>query len=181
MFCHDYENPISMKLRIWHRMSYFAYVSSLSYVFALLGPIIASATMSRDLWLPFYLGIGLLVGALPIVMFLPRPATEDDRQRFLNASVDDATEQTPLIADPSSQASDVGQKDNPSILQKLVGEVRVIRSLILGRPNFQQLIIITILLAIASSNTSVLVLYLSKRYNRTFESVRFSIPRNGLY
>jgi hypothetical protein len=47
-----------------HRTSYFAYISSLSYAFSLFGPILASTTMSLTLWLPFYLGTGLLIGAL---------------------------------------------------------------------------------------------------------------------
>ena len=40
---------VRIPLKTRHRTSYFAYVSSLSYVFSLFGPIWASTTMSLNL------------------------------------------------------------------------------------------------------------------------------------
>src|SRR6478735_8557406 len=55
------------------RAIYFGYMSSVSYVVALLGPALASATMSLSLSLPFWLGISLLLLAVPTIQRLPSP------------------------------------------------------------------------------------------------------------
>ncbi|KAF2175188.1 major facilitator superfamily transporter [Zopfia rhizophila CBS 207.26] len=153
------------------RTSYFAYVSSLSYIFSLFGPILASTTMSLNLWLPFYLGIGLLIGAFPIIAFLPQPALHGTSA---NEPTVDATEETPLVNESMSQdeSADTPRVDS-SITKGILLELKGILCLVTGRPNFQLLLVTVLVLGIANSNTSVLVLYISKRYGRTFAEVGY--------
>jgi hypothetical protein len=131
--------------------------------------------MSLNLWLPFYLGIGLLIGALPIIAFLPQPALHSTSA---NGPTKDATEETPLVNESVSQDESAdSQLAHPSIIKRILLELKDISYLVIGRPNFQQLLITVLILGIASSNTGVLVLYISKRYGRTFAEVSIGSQR----
>ncbi|KAH6623692.1 hypothetical protein F5144DRAFT_595815 [Chaetomium tenue] len=56
------------------RATFFGYVNAVSSVFSLqLGPALASATMTALLWLPLWLGIAILLLAVPVVSALPLP------------------------------------------------------------------------------------------------------------
>lgn len=170
-----HRSSMEYPLKSRHRTSYFAYVSSLSYVFSLFGPILASTTMSLNLWLPFYLGIGLLIGALPIIAFLPQPALH---RTSANEATEDATEETPLVHESISQDEPADTpRARPSITKRIFLELKDILYLVIGRPNFQQLLVTVLILGIASSNIGVLVLYISKRYGRTFAEVSIGSPR----
>ena len=154
------------------RMMYFSYLSSISYVFALLGPVLASATMSVNLWLPFYLGLGLSIGAIPILLLVPKhttPSRTDSRHR--EEPQLDTDETAPLIpASPDNPDQDgiaTTSRYEPKFVQRLISEARKI----FGRPNFPSLISIAVLLSVAGSSTSVYLLYLSKRYHRSFAEV----------
>ena len=131
--------------------------------------------MSLNLWLPFYLGIGLLIGVLPIIAFLPQPALH---RTSANEPTEDATEETPLVNESMSQDESADTpRARPSIMKRILLELKDILYLVIGRPNFQQLLVTVLILGIASSNTGVLVLYISKRYGRTFAEVSIGSPR----
>ena len=152
------------------RMIYFSYLSSISYAFALLGPVLASATMSLTLWLPFYLGLGLSLSALPILLLLPRQSTQPrDHSQPCEQPPNDTDEIAPLISDISDQDEIAAtSKHRMGIVHRLVSEVKTVCE----RPNFLKLIAIGMLLSIAGSGTAIYLLYLSKRYHRTFIEVR---------
>ncbi|KAG7283956.1 hypothetical protein NEMBOFW57_010314 [Staphylotrichum longicolle] len=58
------------------RATFFGYVNAISSIFSLqLGPALASATMTALLWLPLWLGIVLLLLALPVLSALPSPSS----------------------------------------------------------------------------------------------------------
>jgi len=134
--------------------------------------------MSLNLWLPFYLGLGLLIGALPIITFLPQqtlPGTSANDST--EGAIEDATEETPLVNETMSQDESADtSRARPSILKRILLELKEISNLVIGRPNLQQLLVAILILGIASSNTSVLVLYISKRYGRTFAEVSIGPP-----
>ncbi|KAH6847206.1 hypothetical protein B0I37DRAFT_397483 [Chaetomium sp. MPI-CAGE-AT-0009] len=56
------------------RATFFGYVNAVSSIFSLqLGPALASATMTALLWLPLWLGIAILLLAVPVISALPLP------------------------------------------------------------------------------------------------------------
>lgn len=152
---------------VHHRTSSFAYFSSVSYVVSLIGPVLASLTMTRSLWLPFYLGIGLLLMTLPIILLLPR-TTEQDKGRHSN----EGSEANSLLGAPlhSNEATDASVL-NIAIPKKVLLHLKATGSLLIGRRNFQLLLAAFMILALASSSTAILVQYISKRYQWTFAQV----------
>jgi hypothetical protein len=154
------------------RASYFSYISSTSYVVSFLGPTLASFTMSRNLWLPFWINIALLACAVPIIGMLPVT-----HQVFTTiASADDdgiVGEVGPLLdgrdTNPDRYAN--AFEPHPSIFLSIVYAVRKMKRLVTGRWNFQILLCSFFLTALASSDTKLLVQYISKRYEWTFAEV----------
>ncbi|KAL3468899.1 major facilitator superfamily domain-containing protein [Aspergillus californicus] len=156
------------------RTSYIAYVSSLSYIFSLCAPVLAAATMSVNIWLPLHLGLTMLVGSLLIIAFLPQ--AQPDLLRRPSSSAEDVTEETPLLRElQPPDHRDVSQERETSRFRKAWSACRTITRLIFIRIDFTYLIVITLLLAVASSSTELLPLYLSKRYNKTFAQVGYLI------
>ncbi|VUC31593.1 unnamed protein product [Clonostachys rosea] len=148
------------------RATYFGYMSSISYVVALLGPALGSATMSILLWLPFLLGVALLLVAVPVILglsFSPGhvssdPDTEEQRQG--------------LLSSPVLKAQDSQKRD--SIFYSVVAHVRVLLDIITGHPrNFSLLLFSFFLTSLASSDTKLLVQYISGRYHWTFASAGY--------
>ncbi|CAG7559815.1 unnamed protein product [Fusarium equiseti] len=149
------------------RAIYFGYMSSVSYVVALLGPALASATMSLSLSLPFWLGISLLLLAVPTIQRLPSPT--DTSQ---NAGDLDEEQQAPLLSSPLLKA----QEDEQSILHSVVERIRTIKNIVTSHPkNFTLLLFSFVLTSLASSDTKLLVQYISARYKWTFVSAGYLI------
>ncbi|KAI3401099.1 hypothetical protein diail_244 [Diaporthe ilicicola] len=143
------------------RASYFGYMSSISYVVNLLGPALASASMTLLLWLPFWIGITLLIIAIPIISMLPDHNTTSDRR-------DEQSQ--PLLSSPLLKAQDPG----PTILQSVVDRFHVLRAVLASHPrNFSLLLACFLLASLASSDTKLLVQYISKRYQWTFASAGY--------
>jgi hypothetical protein len=129
--------------------------------------------MSLNLWLPFHLGLGLLIGALPLIAFLPLPTPHStSANEPTEGTAEDATEETPLINESMSQDEST---DSPRVRQSIVEGIlsgsKDILHLVTGRLSFQLLLLAMLILGMANSNTSILVLYISKRYSRTFAEV----------
>ncbi|KAF2270846.1 hypothetical protein CC78DRAFT_573203 [Lojkania enalia] len=157
---------------ILNSASYFSYVNSISYVVAFIGPSLASFTMNRNLWLPFWISIALLIMGIPIIKMLPEankamplpiPRSEDN----------DADEAGPLLAERSPSPSRYYNAfETPkSAFQDILQVARKLIRLITGRRNFQILLLSFFLTALASSDTKLLVQYISKRYDWTFAQV----------
>lgn len=148
------------------RATYFGYMSSVLYAVTLSGPALASATMSLSLWLPFWLGILLLLLAVPIASMLP----SDKASRGRSPSEGRAAE--PLLSSPQLKARDT----SPSLLSSTVGRFQVLQTIVTSHPrNFSLLLVSFVLTALASADTKLLVQYISKRYYWTFASAGYLI------
>lgn len=143
------------------RASYFGYMSSITYVVNLLGPALASASMTLLLWLPFWIGITLLVIAVPIISMLPDHNTTKDQR-------DEQSQ--PLLSSPLLKAQD----SHPTILQSVIRRFQALRLALASHPrNFSLLLACFLLASLASSDTKLLVQYISKRYRWTFASAGY--------
>lgn len=162
------------------RASYFSYISSVSYVVAFMGPSLASFTMSQSLWLPFWIGIALLLAAIPTIYLLPE--TKNHPSKYSPEPDPAAPETDPLLRQrPSSptrysNAFKVDKRPSNHIIQTVMTLIR----LIIGRRNFQLLLASFLLTALASSDTKLLVQYISKRYNWTFARAGYLLSAKAL-
>lgn len=159
---------------MYHSASYFSYISSTSYVVSFMGPTLASFTMSRNLWLPFWINIALLTCAIPTIRMLPETQKKKS-SRLISPGADGGAsdEAGPLLGDRDGSPHRVSKafETHPSIFQNVADAVRKMVSLITGRQNFQILLCSFFLTALASSDTKLLVQYISKRYEWTFAQV----------
>ncbi|KAJ9157593.1 Major facilitator superfamily transporter [Pleurostoma richardsiae] len=147
------------------RATYFGYMSSISYVVGLLGPALASATMTLLLWLPFWIGILLLLLAVPAITLLPSTRTTSR-----NGSEPNDEQARPLLSSPLLKAQDT----EGSLLRSVAGRFGTLHSIITSHPrNFSLLLLSFLLTSLASSDTKLLVQYISKRYHWTFASAGY--------
>ncbi|KAF1987422.1 MFS general substrate transporter [Aulographum hederae CBS 113979] len=144
-----------------HRTSYFGYTGSVSYVITLLGPAIAGMTMTMNLWLPFWIGISLLVFGMPFVLLLPSHKKQPSRFPFRNGESSPILERTSSESKRIKDTMTVEPKDYRSII---VSEFRKVPKLIFGRRNFQLLLLALLFAQLASASTTILVVYIAKRY-----------------
>lgn len=148
------------------RASYFGYMSSVSYIVNLLGPALASLSMTALLWLPFWIGIALLLAAIPVIRMLPDHVSLSEGTKH-----DEQTQ--PLLSSPLLKAQD--QQDT-SLLASVLERFRTLRTVLASHPrNFTLMLICFLLASLASSDTKLLVQYISKRYSWTFASAGYLI------
>ncbi|KAF1921335.1 major facilitator superfamily domain-containing protein [Ampelomyces quisqualis] len=159
------------------RTSYFAYMSAISMTFSLFGPALASVTMLRNLWLPYYLGLGLLVCAVPLAMLLPGAVPTAGYERVLNTNCSDNEDETTALLDNVSSARDVHnhttQKD--TMLSTIFIELTKIVGFVFGSRMVTQTLFIVILLGLAKNSNEILAVVLSKRYEKTFVEVGYML------
>lgn len=142
-------------------------MSSISYVVALLGPALAAATMSISLWLPFSLGIVLLILAVPTISLVPDHAATNG-SGLSRAAVDEQSR--PLISSPLLKAQDLEN----SAMQAIFKRLQAIKSMLASHPrNLTLLFFSFFLTSLASSDTKLLAQYISKRYQWTFVSAGY--------
>lgn len=152
------------------RASYFGYMSSITYVVNLLGPALASASMTLLLWLPFWIGITLLGVAIPMISMLPGRDTAKNQRRGDEQS-------QPLLSSPLLKAQD----SRPTILHSAVNRFNALRAALASHPwNFSLLLACFLLASLASSDTKLLVQYISKRYQWTFASAGYLLSGKAL-
>lgn len=168
-----------------YRASYFSYISSTSYVVSFLGPTLASTTMSWNIWLPFWTNIGLLACAVPTIMMLP--SATDSRLISSTAALNgqfqphDVEEIGPLLADSEGGAVHhaIAFEKPHGMARECMQAAKKLVNLIRGRRNFQVLLCSFFLTALASSDTKLLVQYISKRYEWTFAQVSYKCAHYG--
>ncbi|CAE7205823.1 hypothetical protein PTNB73_07234 [Pyrenophora teres f. teres] len=167
------------------RASYFSYISSTSYVVSFMGPTLASFTMSTNLWLPFWLNILLLTCAIPTVLLLPvtkqTPAILSTPHGIIShAHLEE--ESGPLLetTNPSPDRYTTAFETHTSIVQSITHSVRKLWRLVIGRQKFQILLCSFFLTALASSDTKLLVQYISKRYEWTFAEAGYMLSAKAL-
>ena len=151
----------------------------MSYVVSFLGPTIAAFTMSRNLWLPFWINIVLLLSAIPTINMLP--TMEETHVKKIVSDLD-SEEAGPLLdeRDASPDRYSNAFETHPSIFQSAILAVRRLLRLITGRRNFQVLLCSFFLTALASSDTKLLVQYISKRYNWTFAEAGYMLSAKAI-
>ncbi|KAK0382037.1 major facilitator superfamily transporter [Colletotrichum limetticola] len=150
------------------RATYFGWMGSVSYVVNLLGPALASASMSLLLWLPFWIGIALLLLAIPTISLLEESPD----------SHPDADDQArPLLSSPVLKAQDA----DSSLLRSILQRFGVLKSIVAGHPRNMTLLLISfVLTSLASSDTKLLVQYISKRYHWTFASTGYLLSAKAV-
>ncbi|KAI8675930.1 hypothetical protein NCS57_00495800 [Fusarium keratoplasticum] len=147
------------------RAIYFGYMSSVSYVVALLGPALASSTMTLSLWLPFWLGIFLLLLAIPTIYLLPSHGDSAEGRQS-----PDEEQREPLLSSPLLKAQD----DRKSLFHSTTDRLQTIYTIVTSHPrNFTLLLISFMLTSLASSDTKLLVQYISGRYHWTFAAAGY--------
>lgn len=154
------------------RASYFGYMSSISYVVALLGPALASASMSLLLWLPFWIGIILLLIAAPVVALLPEHTSSAPSH-----SRNSDEQSQPLLSSPLLKA----RESTPSLSRSVIDRFHTLASAITSHSrNFSLMLICFFLASLASSDTKLLVQYISKRYQWTFASAGYLLSGKAI-
>ncbi|KAI1371964.1 major facilitator superfamily transporter [Hypoxylon crocopeplum] len=151
------------------RATYFSWINAVSYVVTFVGPGLAGATMTLNLLLPFWIGICLLLLAIPIVSLLIDPAhvppVSEDEQR------------QPLISSPTLKA----QSSRASILTPVIERVRTLHSIVKSHPrNLTLLLISFFITSLASSDTKLLAQYISKRYHWEFASAGYLLSAKAI-
>lgn len=153
------------------RASYFGYMSSISYVVNLLGPALASVSMTIMLWLPFWIGTGLLLAAVPVIRMLPDHTASSPRGR------DEQSQ--PLLSSPLLKAQDAN--DSSSSWHAVIERFRTLKQVLTSHSrNFSLMLICFLLTSLASSDTKLLVQYISKRYHWTFASAGYLISSKAI-
>lgn len=142
-------------------------MNAVSSIFSLqLGPAIASATMSTMLWLPLWLGIVLLLLAIPAISTLA-PST---RYRESPPGADEEN------ADHAPLLRSSARHDTPlaGLKSATSGRFRSMLALLTNPSrNFVFLLTCFFLASLASSDTKLLTLYISKRYHWKFSWVGY--------
>ncbi|KAH8895927.1 hypothetical protein GQ53DRAFT_743880 [Thozetella sp. PMI_491] len=155
------------------RATYFAQMSAVTAIFSLqLGPAIASATMSVLLWLPFLIGMVLLVIAVPLVTMLPaRPGEHHESEGR-------ASERRALL---SAQHSDDPPSHGP-LSESIAAQFLSLKTIVATHPrNFSLLLCSFFLTALASSDTKLLPQYISKRYGWRFVSIGYLLSVKAVF
>ena len=98
-------------------------MSSVTYVVALLGPALAAASMTALLWLPFWLGIALLILAIPAISRLP-DHTSAGRSPMPSFQRSDQTE--PLLSSPILKA----QGSETSTAKAVIDRLKTLREIL---------------------------------------------------
>lgn len=154
------------------RASYFGYMSSILYVVNLLGPALASLSMTIMLWLPFWIGTGLLLAAVPVIRMLPDHTASSSRDR------DEQSQ--PLLSSPLLKAQDSNDSASSS-WHAVIERFRTLKQVLTSHSrNFSLMLICFLLTSLASSDTKLLVQYISKRYHWTFASAGYLISSKAV-
>ncbi|AEO67916.1 uncharacterized protein THITE_2031644, partial [Thermothielavioides terrestris NRRL 8126] len=155
------------------RATFFGYVNAVTSIFSLqLGPALASASMSALLWLPLWIGIFLLLLAVPAVSALRLPSRPQHRNLHLDSDPEANDPSTPLIppqnSPPRTSSSDSDSESNrtrPALAARTTARLRALRRLLAAPSrNLALLLAVFFLAALASADTRLLPLYVSARY-----------------
>jgi hypothetical protein len=167
--------------------SYFSYISSTSYIVSFMGPTFAAFTMSANLWLPFWLNIFLLLCAVPTISLLPDTSKYTRCTTTPHEAIPDenAEESGPLLESSEDNSPDryvSAFKTTPSntYYHTITRTIHQLAHLVFGRLNFQILLTTLFFTALASSDTKLLVQYISKRYNWTFAQAGYLLSAKAL-
>ena len=121
--------------------------------------------MNWNLWLPFWIGLAMLLLALPTIALLPL------REETSTVPINPATEFVPLL-NQGRTSLDIKRDQHHESRVDIFNQSRILCiklwHQIAGRPNFRTLLGVFLVASLASSNTPILPQYISKRYGWTF-------------
>ncbi|KAF2653954.1 hypothetical protein K491DRAFT_694262 [Lophiostoma macrostomum CBS 122681] len=171
----------ALKTDYVERASYFSYISSIAYIVNFIGPSLSSILMSYNLWSPFWVNIALLLLAIPIINALPT-AESSNPPSPSNPHRPEDSETGPLLVDHPPNQTTYAQTFKPTTrpIHTLTHTIRTLTTSITGRRNFQILLTSFFLTALASSDTKLLVQYISKRYSWTFARAGLMLSAKAL-
>lgn len=154
------------------RAIYFGYMSSVTYVVNLLGPALASITMSILLWFPFCIGVLLLGVAASAVSKLPSSPGDEGYMPSPSPSSDPEEQRQHLLSSPVLKAREY--INDASIWRSVGDHVRELLNIISTHPrNFSLLLLGFFFTSLASSDTKLLVQYISAKYHWAFASAGY--------
>ena len=129
--------------------------------------------MALLLWLPLWIGIILIVLALPVARFLPQSALYH-RKRSPNDSDADGSSTPLLFSTFSLRQTDL----KSTITARLQTTLTILNS---PTRNFLLLLALFFLASLASSDTKLLPLYISNRYHWRFASVGYLLSIKAMF
>ncbi|KAF2673543.1 hypothetical protein BT63DRAFT_159691 [Microthyrium microscopicum] len=148
--------------------SWFAYMSSISYISSILGPTVAATTMAWSIWFPFVIGMSSLLVAMLIARSLP-----DQSHEFTDSEENTAaSSQVEPLLGQNSGARDAPKEDVASFTARIISDLRKVMQAF-KRPRFRLLLSVFFLASLASSNTPLLAQYISKRYGWTLSDAGY--------
>jgi hypothetical protein len=138
--------------------------------------------MSKNLWLPFSINIALLACAFPVISMLPEPVDSQVRTLASIESRDISAEVDPLLDEQGGSPSRLSNafETHRGLFQSILHALKKTRALLTGRRNFQVLLVSFFLTALASSDTKLLVQYISKRYEWTFAQAGYMLSAKAI-
>ena len=139
--------------------------------------------MSRNLWLPFWITIVLLACAVPTIRMLPERHNVSLSSAAPAESDDHATDEAgPLLEgrDSSPERHSTAFEPRTSLANSVIEAIQKLIRLTAGRRNFQTLLCSFFLTALASSDTKLLVQYISKRYQWTFAEAGYMLSAKAI-
>jgi Major Facilitator Superfamily len=162
------------------RTHLFAYTSSVSYITTLTAPALAAYTMSLNIWLPFGIGLFLLLIALPIIKALPSKRLDTTSYKSHSRSSD---EQSPLLRSATVERNDesiVEQENELPYVSRAYFHVKDLLGSLLARPKLVILVGVFFLSSSASSNSPLLPQYISKRYGWKFSQAGYLLSAKAV-
>jgi hypothetical protein len=118
--------------------------------------------MTTNLWLPFWIGLTMLLVAMPVILSL-RPMTPGP------SSLDNLVESEFLLTRASVDIKRNRLEDSQhGVIRSSIHIFSRLWGQVLERRNFRYLLAFVLLASLASSNTPILPQYISKRYGWTF-------------
>jgi hypothetical protein len=161
------------------RTHLFAYTSSMGYITTLTAPALAAYTMGLNLWLPFGIGLSLLLIALPITMILP--GKDSGMISYIQHSTSQ-NEQSPLLQTGASRENNDSTpvQDRQQYYWRAYFHVKDLLLSLVTRPKFLMLVGVFFLSSFASSNSPLLVQYISKRYGWTFSQAGYLLSTKAV-
>ncbi len=176
------------------RTKTLSYTQSTNQIVQFLAPALTSATMTRSLWIPFGFGLFVELLVFPLVAMIPdtRPATAASpplARPFTTHELSTAATE-PLLQNeadfdlptgPAPAENDDNKADQPR--DSVMASIRLGRKLLLAQlydmrrlvtisKNYGLCLAMFLAATLARSSFYNLLLYVSKRYHRSFAEVR---------
>lgn len=167
----------------------FGYYRSAGQVTRLLTPVLAAYTMTINLWLPFWIGVGVYLVALPVVMLLPDtrkhytssagprsldvPFAPGERQSLLHS---DERAEDVVLNDPERSTSPK-RSGFTGQLKRGISQVKIelhdYLKLFRSSRNIALCLLIFLVTSLSDNNLNVLLQYVSNRYGWTISQAAY--------